>query len=178
MIDRLGVNALDAVGEDIGEANEAALREKIAAAEIPASERKITTDAKGVITIPAAATTSPTNNTDIIRFMPSNLGGTQLHYTRYGGSETMEYTFDAPKAGKYALTARLVTPAPRQHLFLVVNGAKEAAAIPLPYTIGLWGELEPVEIELKQGQNTLSFHRGHYYMRGITIKDFKLTPVK
>jgi hypothetical protein len=178
IIDRLGLNALDAVGEDIGEANESALREKIAATEIPASERKIIVDAKGVITIPAAATTVPTNNTDVIRFMPSNLGGTQLHYTRYGGSETMEYTFDAPKAGKYALTARLVTPAPRQHLFLVVNGAKEAAAIPLPYTIGLWGELEPVEIELKQGQNTLSFHRGHYYMRGITIKDFKLTPVK
>jgi hypothetical protein len=177
VIDRLGVNALDAVGEDIGEANEAALREKIASAEIPESERKITVDAKGVITIPAAATTVPTDNTDVIRFMPSNLGGTQLHYTRFGGSDTMEYTFDAPKAGKYALTARLVTPASKQHLFLVVNGANESIDIPLPYTIGLWGKLEPVEIELKQGQNTLSFHRGHYYMRGITLRDFILTPI-
>lgn len=178
IIDRLGVNSLDAVGEDIGESNESAIREKIAAVEIPAEERKITTDAKGVITIPAAATTSPTNNTDIVRFMPSNLGGTQLHYTRYGGSDTFAYTFDAPKAGKYALTARLATPASMQHLFLVVNGAKESIDIPLPNTIGLWGELEPVVIELKQGENTLSFHRGHFFMRGVTIKDFKLAPVE
>jgi hypothetical protein len=65
-----------------------------------------------------------------------------------------------------------------QQLFLVVNGAKESIDIPLPNTIGLWGELEPVVIELKQGENTLSFHRGHFFMRGLTIKDFKLTPVK
>jgi hypothetical protein len=176
IIDRLGVNALDAVGEDIGEANEAALRDKIATVDIPDSERKVTTDAKGVITIPAAATTTPTNSTDVIRFMPSNLGGIQLHYTRFGGADTFAYTIDAPKAGKYALTSRLVTAASKQHLFLVVNGSKEIDIL-LPYTIGLWGELEPVEIELKQGRNTLSFHRGHYYMRGITIRDFTLTPL-
>jgi hypothetical protein len=176
IIDRLGVNALDAVGEDIGEANEAALRDKIATVDIPDSERKVTTDAKGVITIPAAATTTPTNSTDVIRFMPSNLGGIQLHYTRFGGADTFAYTIDAPKAGKYALTSRLATAASKQHLFLVVNGSKEIDIL-LPYTIGLWGELEPVEIELKQGRNTLSFHRGHYYMRGITIRDFTLTPL-
>jgi hypothetical protein len=36
-------------------------------------------------------------------------------------------------------------------------------------------QLEPVEIELKQGRNTFSLHRGHYYMRGITICGFILT---
>ncbi len=177
LIDKLGADSLDAVGEDIGESNESALKDKIASTEIPASERKIIVDAKGVITIPAAATTVPTNNTDVIRFMPSNLGGTQLHYTRFGGSDTFEYTFDAPKAGKYALTARLVTPASKQHLFLVVNDAKESIDIPLPYTIGLWGEQEPVVIELEKGTNTLSFHRGHYYMRAVTLRDFTLTPL-
>jgi hypothetical protein len=176
IIDRIGGNALDAVGEDIGEANEAALRDKIVAIDIPASEREITIDAKGVIAIPAAATTTPTNSTDVIRFMPSNLGGIQMHYSRFGGADTFEYSVNAPKAGKYALTARLVTPASKQHLFLVVNGSNEID-IPLPYTIGLWGELEPVEIELKQGENTLSFHRGHYYMRGITLRDFTLSPL-
>lgn len=178
IIDRLGVNALDAVGEDIGEANEAVLRERIAAVEIPAAERKITVDSRGVITIPTAATTVPTNNTDVIHFMPSNLGGMQLHYTRFGGSDTFEYKIDAPSAGKYRLTARLVTPAPKQHLFLKVNDADGPIDLALPYTIGMWDELKPAEIELKKGENVLAFYRGHYFMRGVTIRDFTLTPVK
>ena len=100
-----------------------------------------------------------------------------MHYTRFGGSDTCAYAINTPKAGKHALTARLVTPAPKQYLFLVVNDAPESINIPLPYTIGLWGELEPVEIALNQGENVLSFHRGHYYMRGVTIRDFTLTPL-
>ena len=178
IVEKLEAEALEAVGEDIGESNESALKEKLTTVEIPATARSITVDAEGTITIPAAACSQPTNNTDVIRFMPSNLGGWQLHYSRSGGAEFFAYTVDAPKAGKYRLTARLVTPAPKQHLFLTVNDAKERTDIPLPYTIGMWGELEPVEIELQQGENVLTFHRGHYFMRGVTIRDFTLIPVK
>lgn len=167
-----------AVGEDLGESNEAELKEKVVMAAIPDSERRITVDSKGAIHIPAAACSHPANNTDVIRFMPSNLGGMQLHYTRYGGADTFAYTFDAPEAGKYKLTARLVTPAPKQHLFLKVNDADDRIDIALPYTIGMWGVLEPVEIQMKKGQNELTFHRGHYFMRGVTIRDFTLTPVE
>ncbi len=167
-----------AVGEDLGESNEPELKDKIDRAEIPESERKITVDAKGTIYIPAAACNKPTNNTDVIRFMPSNLGGMQLHYTRFGGADTFEYTIDAPKAGKYQLTARLVTPAPKQHLFLKLNSADARIDIALPYTIGMWDELKPVEIELNKGKNVLTFFRGHYFMRGVTLRDFTLTPVE
>jgi hypothetical protein len=167
-----------AVGEDLGESNEALLKAKIDQVEIPAAERKITVDAKGVIHIPAAACCEPTNNTEIIRFMPSNLGGMQLHYSRKPVSDTFTYTFDAPKAGKYHLTARLVAPAPKQYLFLNVNDAKERVEIALPYTIGNWGQLEPVAIELAQGKNTLTFSRGHFYIRGVAIRDFTLSPAK
>lgn len=175
-----GLNAKirSAVGEDLGESNEALLKAKIAPVEIPAAERKITVDGKGLIHIPAAACSEPTNNTEIIRFMPSNLGGMQLHYSRKPVSDTFAYTFDAPKAGKYKLTARLVTPAPKQYLFLNVNDAKERVVIDLPYTIGNWGQLEPVGIELAQGRNTLTFSRGHFYIRGVSIRDFTLSPVK
>lgn len=178
IIDRLGVTALEAVGEDIGESNESLLRDEIASAQIPESERAITVDASGTIHVPAAATSEPTNNTDVIRFMPSNIGGMQLHYTRFGGSDTFEYKINAPKSGKYHLTARLVTPAPKQQLFLKVNDARQLIKFDLPYTVGKWDETQPITVELKKGENVLSFHRGHYFMRGVTIRDFNLVPVK
>ncbi len=174
----LNATTRDAVGEDLGESNESLLEEAIPQTEISEAERQITVDGKGVIRIPAAATTQPTNNTNVIRFMPSNQGGMQLHYSRYGSADSFEYTFDAPKAGKYQLAARLVTPAPKQHLFLKVNDAEDRIDITLPYTIGMWGMLDPVEIELKKGKNILTFYRGHYFQRGVTIRDFALEPVK
>ena len=178
IIHDLKAEARGAVGEDLGESNESELRQHVDKVEIPDAERGITVDGAGTIHIPAAACSQPTNNTDVIRFMPSNLGGMQLHYTRYGGADTVVYAFDAPTAGKYKLTARLATPAPKQHLYLKVNNANERIDIALPYTIGMWGELEPVEVELAKGRNVLTFSRGHYFMRGVTIRDFKLAPAE
>jgi len=45
---------------------------------------------------------------------------------------------------------------------------------PLPYTIGLWGKSEPIEVELKAGTNELTF-RGP---SRVTIDHFTLTPVR
>lgn len=174
----LNAKARDAVGEDLGESNEPELKDAVAQVDIPAKERRVIVNGNGVIHIPVAATSEPTNNTDVIRFMPSNRGGMQLHYTRFGGADTIEYTINAPKGGKYKLAARVVTPAPKQHLFLKVNDSDDRVDIELPYTIGRWGMLEPVEIELKRGKNTLAFYRGHYYQRGVTIRDFALAPVE
>ncbi|MGM0488422.1 MAG: hypothetical protein ACQESR_16890 [Planctomycetota bacterium] len=174
----LKAKARDAVGEDLGESSEPELKDAVAQVDIPDTERKITVDDKGVIHVPAAASSNPTNNTDVIRFMASNLGGMQLHYTRFGGADTFEYTIDAPKAGTYQLAARLVTPAPKQHLFLKLNDATDRIDINLPHTIGMWDKLKPVEIELKKGKNMMTFYRGHYFQRGVTIRDFTLTPVK
>ncbi len=170
--------ARDAVDADLGESTEPQSDDALAQLEIPSSERKVTVDGNGMIHVPAAASTKPTNNTDAIRFMPSNRGGIQVHFGQQAGADILEYTIDAPQAGKYHLTANLVTPAPKQHLFLKVNDATDRIDVQLPYTIGMWGELEPVEIELVQGKNTLSFHRSHYFQRGVTIRDFNLTPVK
>ena len=175
-----GLNAQtrDAVDADLGESTEPQLDDSLAQLDIPAAEREVTVDGNGIIHVPAAAATKPTNNTDAIRFMPSNRGGIQVHFGQQAGADILEYTIDAPKAGKYHLTANLVTPAPKQHLFLKVNDATDRIDFQLPYTIGMWGEIEPVEIELSQGKNTLSFHRSHYFQRGVTIRDFTLTPVK
>jgi len=168
---------LAAVGEDIGEANETREKVEIAKVNMTEADKKILVGRDGVITIPAAACSKPTRSTGKIIFMESNLGGMQLHYSRNGSPEEFEYTFDAPKAGKYALTARVVTPSWKQHLMLRVNNAKELIDIALPYTVGMWDKTQPVEITLVEGKNVLTFSREHEGLKGLTIKDFTLRPV-
>jgi len=169
--------ALAAVGEDIGEANESKEKAVIEDVTLTEADRKIVVDRDGVITIPAAACSKPTAHTAKIVFMESNLGGMQLHYNRLGNPEEFEYTFDAPAAGKYALSARVVTPSWKQHLLVAANGAKEPTDIALPFTVGMWDKTAPVEVTLVKGRNVLRFSRNEP-VKGLTIKKFTLTPVK
>lgn len=166
---------LAAVGEDIGEANETKEEVDIAKVTITKKDREVTIDSKGVITIPAAATTAPTSSNGKILFLNSNLGGIQLHYGRNGSNQTFEYTIKAPTAGKYALSARVVTPSWKQNLQLSLNDSDQLIQIDLPYTIGTWDQSAPVEIELKKGKNVLRFSRTGD-IKGISIRDFTLTP--
>ncbi|MBM4020315.1 MAG: hypothetical protein FJ288_18680 [Planctomycetes bacterium] len=169
--------ALAAVGTDIGEANESKEKEVVKAAAVSEADKKIVVGQDGVITIPAVACSKPTNSTGKIRFMKSYLGGMQLHYGRLGGAEQFEYTFEAPAAGKYALTARVVTTSADQHLLVAANDAKEPADIAAPFTVGMWDRTKPVEVSLVKGRNVLRFSRTEP-VKGLTIKDFTLTPVK
>ncbi len=170
---------LAAVGEELGEANESKVKYAMEATTVTAADRMIVVDGHGVITIPAVACSKPTKSTGKIIFMPSNLGGKQLHYSRTGGSQDLEYTFDAPAAGKYALTARVVTPSWRQHLVITVNAAKEPVDIALPHTVGLWGKTEPVEVVLAKGRNVLRVaHKSDGYGKGFTIRDMTLSPAR
>jgi len=123
------------------------------------------------------ACSKPTNSTQKIVFMKSHLGGMQLHYNRLGTPEEFEYTFDAPAAGKYALTARVVTPSWKQQLLVAVNGAEKPTDIALPFTVGMWDKTQPVEVTLVKGRNVLRFSRIEP-VKGLTIRDFTLRPVK
>jgi hypothetical protein len=169
---------LAAVGTDIAEATESKVKEAIKVATITDEDQKIIVGNDGTITIPAAACSKPTNNTRKIKFMPSNLGGKQLHYGGGRGHEEFEYTFDVPTAGKYALSARVATPNRRQHLFVSVNGSKKIVDIALSNTVGMWDTTEPVEVALVMGKNVLKFSRAHKGLKGLTIKDFTLGPAK
>ncbi len=177
IIRRVDPQILIAVAEDLGESDEPYDRHAPSAVQIPASERQITVNDTGVIHIPAAAATRPANNTENIRYMPSNLGGYQLHFRRYGKGEGFGYTVEASKAGTYELGARLVTPAWNQHMDLTVNGANEPIHIELPFTKGMWGELEPVRLQLQEGTNVLTFSRLHFFFNGVSFRDFTLTQV-
>jgi hypothetical protein len=100
-----------------------------------------------------------------------------MHYSRNGKAEPFEYTFDAPAAGTYALSACVVTVSPNQHLLVAANDAKEPLDIALPYTLGMWGQTPPVEVTLVKGKNVLKFTRNEP-ARGLTIKQFTLKPTK
>jgi hypothetical protein len=153
------------------------------ATKAPTATGKVTVDAKGVITIPSAACSRPTESTtaryrsgalkDLVVFVKNKSGDTFLHFSRHAtAADSFEYTFDAPKAGKYQLVARVATPKWDQRLFATANGGT-AVEMPLPYTIGMWDKSAPVVIELKAGKNVLKFHGP----ARVTVDTFTLTPV-
>ena len=177
LIEASGAVALEAVGEELGEANESHVQYAVEAATVTDADREILVDGDGAITIPAVATSRPTRSTGKILFMPSNLGGKQLHYNRNGGAQSFEYTFEAPRAGTYELRARVVTPSWNQHLWITANGSDAPVDLALPHTVGLWETTEAVEVELREGENVLEFaHTSDGYAKGFTIRDFRLTP--
>ena len=47
----------------------------------------------------------------------------------------------------------------------------------MPYTIGIWQATEPIPVTLKGGANTLHFEIAEGG-RGVTIKEFILTPAR
>ncbi len=163
-------------GEDLAEASVSTKAEEIIKAEISAEDKKVVLKSNGVIIIPAAACSKPKNNTAKITFTKSFLGGMQLHYSRGGRPETFEYEFEAPRAGRYALVAHVVTVNMKPRLLLTVNKTKPEIEVPLPYTIGMWKDTKPVEIELVKGKNLLQFTCPAPNC-GLTIKYFVLAPV-
>jgi hypothetical protein len=177
IVEAAKVASLGAVGTDIGEANVSKEKEHVVHVNVTEADKKVDVSPTGVITIPAVACVNTSTNVNTIVFMKSNLGGLQMHYERVSQPATFEYTFHAPQAGQYALTARVVTVSPEQHLLLTVNDAAEPVVVNMPYTRGMWQTSAPVTITLAQGKNVLRFDRKPEY-RGLTIKDFTLTPVK
>ena len=106
-----------------------------------------------------------------------------------GGGTVFKYRITVPEAGKYTLSARMVTVNFNQNLHVSVNGGESEALVKGPYTAGKWQDTEPVTIALKKGANTLLFKRSNpdspqpvdgkdtlHFQRGISIKSFTLKP--
>ncbi|MFN3165487.1 MAG: hypothetical protein ACE37H_00320 [Phycisphaeraceae bacterium] len=144
--------------------------------DIPEQHRKITVDQAGVITVPAVACTAPDNNTDKVLFLDSWEGGFQVHYQRLGTTpEILRYSVEAPRAGKYKLTAHVATVSDKQNAIFRIN-RRDLVDVMLPYTKGDWQDSEPQTIDLREGRNSimLTFRAPN---RGVSIKSFQLTPV-
>ncbi len=163
--------SLGPLGQELGEANESKDKQKIEQAKLTEEDKKITASQDGVVTIPAVAQSKQTGNFAAIK---SYTDGFQAHGT---SGFKVEYTFDAPRAGKYALTARVATAQSGQKFIISTNDAKTPVEHDVPYTIGLWKQTPPIEVSLVSGKNVLqlALKEGS---RGVTIKDFTLTPAK
>lgn len=163
--------ALGPLGQELAEANEPQGKEKVDQAKVTDSDRKIVVAADGTITVPAVAFSKPSGRSISTK---SFSGGLQLHAS---GGFKADYTITAPGAGRYALTARVVTVQVGQKMEISANAAQPLAEIAVPYTTGMWKQTEPVELSLNSGNNVLHFALKDG-SRGVTIKDFTLTPVK
>jgi len=74
---------LKALGEDLGEANEPTVAEKVMASPVTPEDKKITYGRDGVISIPAAAYSEPSGNTRDVIAMKSFDGGLQVFLPRF-----------------------------------------------------------------------------------------------
>lgn len=177
IVEEARIEALALVGGmKLGESDELLGDEKGMQIDIPEEDRRIAVGKDGVITIPAAACAKPENSTDKIAFMASWGGGTQVHYARLGNRpELLQYRINAPAAGKYELTALVVTVSTKQQALLRLN-RRTLIDLPLPYTKGMWEKTPPTAIELREGRNTLEF-TCKAPNKGVTIKHFQVTPV-
>lgn len=163
--------SLGPLGQELGEANESKDKQKIEQAKLAETDKKITPTRDGVLTIPAVAQSKQTGNFAAIK---SFTDGFQAHGT---SGFKVEYTFDAPRAGNYSLTARVATAQSGQKFIITTNDAKTSTELDVPYTIGVWKQTAPIEVSLVSGKNVLqlALKEGS---RGVTIKEFTLTPAK
>ena len=171
------IEDIGATGEELAESNVSSKKEEIKEIEIPEKFRKITVAKDGAITIPVAACKSP-KNTEKIRFMKTIDGDAiQVHYSLGGGPpELLKYTIDLPKAGKYEFTAHVCTVTVDRQFLLRVN-RRTFVDGDIPYTKADWMDTEPVELELKEGQNEILYTQ-KTPNKGVSIKYFKLKPAE
>ena len=166
--------ALAPVGQDVAESNESKEKSPVEQAKTVEADLQIAVAPNGTLTIPAVRCSKAGG----IIAMKSVTGGMQLHLSRdLKATQKFECAFEAPQAGKYEFTAQVVTVQSEQKLMLAANDAKTPVEIAVPYTIGQWALTKPVEIELAKGPNVLRFTRPAP-SRGVTVKQFTLTPVK
>ena len=170
------IEDIGATGEELAESNVSSKKEEIKQIEIPEKFCKITVAKDGTITTPVAACKSP-KSTEKIRFMKTIDGDAmQVHYNLAGKRpELLRYTVQVPAAGKYELTARVVTVTVNRSCLLRLN-RRTMVDIALPYTCGMWKDTKPVTIALRKGRNTLQF-TVKPPNKGLTIKNFTLRSV-
>lgn len=159
--------ALGPLGQELGEANE---KEQKIESEAAAKADLEIQEKDGVITIPAVAHNKTAGKSASMR---SHKSGMQIH--AFGGYSA-EYNFNAPTSGNYLLTAKVATAQTGQGFLFTLNDSKPVEQ-PSPYTIGLWKNSDAIPVTLKSGSNTLKFNITEG-SRGVTIKEFTLTPAK
>lgn len=158
---------LAAVGQDLAEADEslASKATAIGKAVVTEADKRISIAEDGVVTIPAAVCGKGN------QLVKSFLGGQQM----LCGGAAFGCEVDVPAAGKYLLSAYVVTVHDEMKLQLTPNESRETLDLVIPYTCGHWKRTAPVEVVLTQGKNVLSFSKPS---ENFALKELTLTPVK
>lgn len=134
-------------------------------------------DRTGTIVVPATDCSDPAKATNKVLFLPSFLGGQQLFVKEDAEIEyILPQSFLKGDSVKYSLTCRVATAhRSEQPIHLTAGGA--VYSITLPYTMGVWGDTEPVVVELEGSADcNLRFARPQQLF-GFSIKDFRLVPL-
>ena len=159
---------LGPLGQELAEANEK--EQKVVSAAVSAADQKVVLNPDGSITIPAVAHGKASGKASAMKGFS---GGMQLHCL---GGFKAPYEVEIPQAGTYELSARVATALTGQIFLLSTHESGETIEAAVPYTTGLWQQTEPIKVHLDQGSNILNFELKPG-SRGVTIKDFTLTPV-
>jgi hypothetical protein len=102
-------------------------------------------------------------------------GGKQIYFPRSMKSIWAEYSLDIPEAGTYKMEIMVAT-ANRDQVLDVSSGDAKLGTIKIAGTIGLWKKMDPMDIPLKKGAQTLRISGP--FQRGVAIRWFQLTPKK
>jgi len=139
-------------------------------------DKTITTDDRGVITIPVAASKKPVS-TEKVRYMRSfDNSFVQVHFNLQGiRPELLEYTVTLPKAGKYYFSTRVVSVTLDRTFLLRVN-RRSLYDVKIPFSMGDWVSVDPIALDLKKGKNRIMITM-KASNKGLTIRDLTLTPV-
>jgi len=118
------------------------------------------------------------NKQKAVRVYKCFKGGEQLNFpTRgpnWGTPPRVDYIVEAPKAGVYSLTMRIAAANKEQSIHVTV-GKSGPVTVELPWTRGLWGTTEPVDIRLEKGKQTLTLTRPDSH-RGVAVRWLELRP--
>jgi len=152
-----------------------------------ASEVIAKDDQSGTIVVPATCCSKPAKQNRQVHFMKSFLGGRQLFLEK---DFELEYTVDAnllsseTSPSKYKFSFHVCNVHRNEQLLLLTmkkDGDENGSTyeIPVPYTVGMWEETDPVEVELfpdPAGKAVFALKR-QTMSHGISIKRITLVPV-
>ncbi len=162
--------ALGPLGQELAEANEAKGAQKVDAAAVAEADRRVTAR-DGSLVVPIVAGQRMAGQAHVA---PSHGGGMQAHWL---AGHKASYRIDAPKAGRYALSARVATLQAGQRLLVSAGAGQPASNLAIPHTVGLWQSTPAVEVSLAEGANILQVDLAEG-SRGVTLKELTLTPVR
>jgi hypothetical protein len=114
-----------------------------------------------------------TNKSPEVSVFNCYTGGKQVNFFKSIQSSWVDYVVEAPEAGTYSMEVMLAA-ANRDQVLDVSCGTEKLGAIRIPGTRGLWEKMQPVDLKLNKGPQTLRISAP--FQRGVAVRWFELTP--